>query len=39
MKAMLSDYYDDSPATYEILDYDWHSFFTDDENDSDFEGF
>ena len=34
-----TDYYDDSPATYEIPDYGWASFFMDDENDSDFEGF
>jgi len=30
------DYYDDSVATCEIPDYDWVSFFVDDDNDSDF---
>ena len=34
-----ADYYDDSPATREIPDCSWASFFVDDENDSDFEGF
>jgi len=34
-----ADYYDNSPATCEIPDYGWASFFLDDENDSDFEGF
>ena len=34
-----ADYYNNSPATHEILDYDWASFFVDDENGSDFEGF
>ena len=29
------DYYDDSVAACEILDYDWVSFFADDDNDSD----
>jgi hypothetical protein len=33
------DYYDDSVATCEIPDYEWVSFFTDDDNDSDFERF
>jgi len=33
------DYYDNSPATHDIPDYDWVSFFTGDQNDSDFEGF
>ena len=32
-----ADYY--SPATLDILDYDWASFFMDDENDSNFEEF
>ena len=33
-------YYDYSPATHQIPDYDRTSFFlVDDENDSDFEGF
>jgi len=31
-----ADYYDDSPATHDILYYDWASFFGDDENNSDF---
>ena len=31
-----SDYYDDSVATCEIPDYDWVSFFVDDDNDSRF---
>jgi len=34
-----TNYYDDSPTTNEITDYDWTSFFVDDENDSDFEEF
>ena len=34
-----ADYYDDSPATHDIPDYSWASFFADEENDSDFEGF
>jgi len=33
------DYYDDSLVISEILDYDWASFFTDDDNDSYFDGF
>jgi len=34
-----ADYYNDSTATCVIPDYDWASFFTDDKNYSDFEGF
>ena len=34
-----ADYYDDSPATHDNPDYVWARFFTDDENDSNFEGF
>ena len=34
-----NDSNDDSPATHEIPDYDWASFFTDDENDSEFKRF
>ena len=33
------NYYDYSVATCEIPDYDWVSFFADDDNDSNFEGF
>jgi len=29
-------YYDDSPATHEIPDYDWASFFWADDDDSNF---
>jgi len=33
------DYYDDSLATCEIPNYNWASFFMDNDNDSGFEGF
>ena len=34
-----ADYYDNYPATHKIAYYGWASFFEDDENDSDFDGF
>ena len=34
-----ADYYDCSPTTHEIQDYDWASFIVADENYSDFEDF